>query len=121
MTFLDKIKLLLFVKGLPAQLERAGNGGSKMGAKISALLSKLDGLKSVAGLLMVVAYYVAPQFHINVPDVVLKIGTGMASVGLATKLEKGTGLLTTGITYAQKSLTVLQSVVNALAAKQPQA
>jgi len=88
-----------------------------MGAKISALLSHLDGFKSVLGLLMVVGYYVGPQFGIVVPDIVLKIGTGFASVGLAMKLEKGLGILTMVIGYAQKALNVLQAVVNALAAK----
>lgn len=91
-----------------------------MGAKISAMLAKLDGLKSVVGLLMIVGYYVAPKFGISVPDVVLKVGTGMASVGLALKMEKGLGILTKVIGIAQQGLAVLQAVVNALAAKLPQ-
>ncbi len=67
---------------------------------------------------MVVGYYVAPQFGVKVPDVVLKMGTGFASVGLAMKLEKGAGFLTKGIVWAQRGLAVMQAVVNALAAKQ---
>lgn len=120
MNFIDEVKLAWFLKGLPAQLENAVNkGDNKMGAKISALLGKLDGLKSVLGLLMIVAYYVAPHFHLSIPDVVLKIGTGFASVGLAMKLEKGLGILTKVIEYGQKALAVLQAVVNVLAAKLP--
>ena len=121
MNIIDEIKLAWWAKNLPSQIEKAG-GTSKMGSKISAMLAKLDGLKSVLGLLMVVGYYVAPQFGVAVPDIVLKLGTGMASVGLAMKLEKGLGLLTKVIGYLQKALAVVQAVVNALAAKQtPQA
>lgn len=87
---------------------------------MGALLAKLDGLKSVVGLLMVVAYYATPAFGGPVlPDVVLKVGGSIASVGLAAKLEKGTGLLTEGLTYAHKLLDVLQSVVKTVAPPTP--
>ena len=74
---------------------------------------------SVLGLLMVTGYYVGPQFGVHVPDVVLKIGTGFAGLGLAMKLEKGAGLLTKGLDVAHRVLDVLQKVTEALAAKQP--
>ena len=99
MNLLDEIKLLWWVKGLL-------NGGTKMGN----LMQKLDGLKSVAGLLMVVAYYALPNWGVHVPDVVLKIGTGVASAGLAHKIEKGTGLVS-------MALDAVKSALNAITAK----
>lgn len=107
MTILDKLNLLVWINSLTGK-------ESKMGT----ILAKLDGIKSVAGLLMVVAYYACPQFGIQVPDVVLKIGTGIASVGLAHKIEKGTGLLTKGIDIATKALAVLKNVVDTMSKKE---
>lgn len=118
MNIIEKFQLLLWLKNLPQQIRDKG-GSTKMGAKINALLAKLDGLKSVLGLLMVVGYYEAPQFGVKVPDVVLKIGTGFASVGLAMKLEKGANLLSKGLDIAHKALDVMQKVVDSLAAKKP--
>jgi hypothetical protein len=114
MNLLDKIKLLVWVNSLINKLK---TGGNKMGS----LLQKLDGVKSVVGLLMVVAYYAAPQFGVAVPDVVLKIGSGIASIGLAHKLEKGAGLLTKGIDIAGKALDVLKKVVDTMSAQEPKA
>lgn len=107
MNLLDKIKLLVWINGL-----------CKGGSKMAGLLAKLDGLKSVGGLLMVTAYYALPQFGITVPDVVLKIGTGIAGVGLAHKLEKGVGFLSKGIDIAIKALTVAKSVLETLNKKE---
>jgi len=85
---------------------------------MKGILGKLDGVKSVAGLLMVVAYYVVPGFtgH-SVPDQVLHIGSGLAGVGLIAKLEKGTALLSKGIGAAHKALDIADKVLAALAPK----
>jgi hypothetical protein len=103
---LDKINFLLWLNSLTGKE-----------SKMNSLLQKLDGVKSVAGLLMVVAYFAGPKFGITVPDVVLKIGSGIASVGLAAKLEKGAGLLTKGLDLAHTLLDVVQKVVDVLAIK----
>ena len=106
---LDKLKLLMWLNSL-------FSGGSKMD-KLKGLLGKLDGAKSLTGLLMVTAYYALPQFGIHVPDVVLKIGSGLAGVGLAAKLEKGTEIITKGLVIARKVIDGLQAFVDAVAPK----
>ena len=111
-TILEKLKLLIWVNGLISK------GGNKMGN----LLQKVDGLKSVLGLLGVVAYYASPAFGgPKLPDVVLTVSSGIAGVGLAAKLEKGTGLVSKGLDVAHKVLEVLQKVVSAVAPKPPAA
>lgn len=107
MTLLDKLNLLVWLNSLTGRNSKMGN-----------LLQKLDGLKSVAGLLMITAYYAGPKFGVQVPDVVLKIGTGLAGVGLVHKLEKGTGILTKGLEVAGKGLDVLKNVVDTLSKKE---
>ena len=111
--FWDKIKLALWLNSLFKE-------GSKMD-KVKAVLGKLDGLKSITGLLMVVAYYALPQFGIHAPDVVLKIGSTLAGVGFAAKLEKGTAAVSKVLVVAHKIIDGLQAVVDALAPKPPAA
>lgn len=82
------------------------------------ILGKLDGLKSVVGLFMVTGYYAAPQFGVQVPDVVLQIGSGLAGIGLVHKLEKGVGLLTKGLDIAIKVCEVSKKVIEALNKKE---
>lgn len=111
MNLFDKIKLLLWFNKLGTEVTKMD--------KIQGMLGKLDGVKSVLGLLAVVAYYALPQYtNIQVPDVVLKIGTGMAGLGLAHKLEKGAGLLTKGLDVLGKILDVTKKSVDALNQKQ---
>lgn len=74
--------------------------------KLKGLLGKLDGLKSVLGLLGIVAYYALPNFGVNVPEVVLKVSSGLAGVGLLHKLEKGTALFSKVLDVAGKVLEV---------------
>lgn len=85
MSLVDKVKFFMQLNRLYREV--------KMLDKIKAGLAKLDGLKSVLGLLGVVVYYAAPSFGLHVPDAVLKVSSGLAGVGLMHKLEKGTGLL----------------------------
>ncbi len=92
MNILEKLKFLVQLNRLYKEI--------KMLEKLKGLLGKMDGAKSILGLLGVVAYYTAPNFGVHLPDMVLKISSGLAGVGLAHKLEKGAGLLT-------KVLTVL--------------
>jgi hypothetical protein len=111
MSLLQKIKILVWINQLFNSLSK---GGSKMGK----LLGKLDGVKSVAGLLMITAYYALPQFGIQVPEVVLNVGTGIAGLGLAHKLEKGVGLLSKGLDIGIKVLTVSKAVLEQLNKKE---
>lgn len=105
MNIIEKLQLLVCLNRLCTALTK---GGSKM----SGLLQKLDGYKSVAGLLMVVAYYVVPQFtSVHLPDFVLHTGAAIASAGLAHKLEKATGLISVvldGIKLALGAITAAQ-------------
>ena len=81
-------------------------------------LEKLNGLKSAAGFAMIAAYYAAPQFGQKVPEVVLTVGTGLAGVGIAHKLEKGVGLVSKGLDITIKILDVTKKVLEALKAKE---
>lgn len=109
-TFWDKLKLLMWLRSLPKEVNKMD--------KIKGLLSKVDGLKSVTGLLVVVAYYAVPSFGgPHLPDVVLKIGMSLAGVGLAAKLEKGTAVVSKVLVVAHKIIDGLQAVVDALAPK----
>jgi len=110
LSILDKFKLAVWLNGLTKE------GGAV--DKIKAVFAKLDGLKTVIGLVVVVAYYVVPQFvNVSIPDVVLKIGEGLVGVGLAAKMEKGVGILTKVIEYTKKGLDIAQKVVDAVAPK----
>ena len=62
--------------------------------KLKAGMAKMDGWKSTIGLLMVTAYYAAPQWNVHLPDAVLNIGSAWAAIGMAHKLDKATGILT---------------------------
>lgn len=72
--------------------------------KLKGLLGKLDGLKSLLGLLMILAYHVAPVFGHQIPEVVLNTGYGFLGIGLVHKLNKGTEFL-------KKALPVLSAVI----------
>lgn len=106
MTLWDKLKLIIWLDKVYNSL---AEGGSKMGN----LLQKVDGLKSIAGLLIVVAYYVVPQFtSVHIPDVVMKLGVGLASAGLAHKLEKGTGIISAVLDGVKKGLDSITAKEN---------
>lgn len=86
MSLLDKLKFLMQLRRTLREismLEKLKNG-----------MAKLDGWKSTIGLLMVVGYYMAPNWNVHLPDAVLKIGSTWAAVGLSHKLDKATGILT---------------------------
>lgn len=86
MSLFEKLQFLMQIRKTLQEismLEKLKNG-----------MAKMDGMKSTAGLLMVVAYYVAPKWNIHLPDIVLKMGSAWAAVGLAHKLDKATGVLT---------------------------
>lgn len=85
MSIIEKLKLLY-------RANKAFNEVMKM-EKVKQLLDKMDGWKSVTGLLMVVAYYTTPKWNIQLPDIVLQIGAAWAGVGMAHKLDKATGIL----------------------------
>lgn len=101
---IDKLNILLWLNSL---------GGKNM-----KLFEKVDGLKSTAGLLAIVAYYALPQFGIKAPEAVLTVGSGLAGIGFAHKLEKATGLLSKGLDIAIKVLEVAKQVLAALKAKE---
>lgn len=96
LSFLDKIKLLMGLKSLVAQVPTAVPG-------TTSIWSKLDGTKSITGLLMIIAYYVGPQFHVQVPDIFLKIGIAWAGVGFLHKFDKTTNVLTAVMTALIKT------------------
>lgn len=78
---------------------------------MGSFAQKLDGYKSIAGLIIVVAYYILPQYtNIHVPEFVYKLGLGIASAGLAHKVEKGTGVIS-------KILDGLKMALDAITAK----
>lgn len=75
---------------------------------MAEFMQKLDGYKSIAGLLIVVAYYVLPLFtKYQVPDFVYKFGMGLVSVGLVHKLEKATGWVSLALQGVQKALDAM--------------
>lgn len=86
MSIFEKIKFLSQLNNMVKEIQ--------MLAKLKAGMAKMDGMKSVIGLLMVVAYYALPNYGVHVPDMVLKMGSAWAAVGLAHKLDKTTGILT---------------------------
>ncbi len=100
MNIIEKVKFLFQLQKFVKEVQ--------MLEKVKAGLAKLDGLKSVLGLLGMVVYYAGPSFGLHVPDVVLHISTGLAGVGLAHKLEKGTGILTKVLGY----LTIAKDVAD---------
>lgn len=105
MNILDKIRCLLWIKSLFSKMK---DGGGKM----SNFMQKLDGYKSIFGLLIVVAYYVVPMFvNVKIPDFILKFGLGLASAGLAHKLEKATGVIS-------KALDGIKSALEAITAEE---
>src|SRR6185295_19609090 len=110
MSILEKINAAL-------QLNRLV-GALKMLDKVKGVLGKLDGLKSVLGLLAVVAYYACPQFGVHLPDFVLKLGSGLAGVGLMHKLEKATGLLAKVLDVLLKVKTVADQTQEELKKKE---
>lgn len=61
--------------------------------KLKELLGKLDGYKSLFGLLGVVGYYGAQAAGVNPPSVVLETSVGLLGVGLVHKLDKATGII----------------------------
>lgn len=87
MNLFDKIKFLLQLKQMFKEIQ--------MLEKLKGTMAHLDGYKSTIGLLMVVVYYTLPKYGIIVPDAVLKIGSAWAAIGMAHKLDKATGILTT--------------------------
>ncbi len=89
LSFLDKVKLLLGAQKIVSQIPQT-NG--------STFWQKLDGTKTITGLLMIIAYYALPQFGVKVPDIFLKIGVAWAGVGFAHKFDKQTKILTAVMT-----------------------
>ena len=81
--------------------------------KLKDILNKLDGLKSVLGLGIVVLYYTVP----NCPHYALDIGTAMTGIGIAAKLEKGIRLVSKILELTRKGLDVLQKLVDVIAPK----
>jgi len=110
MSLMEKLKALWQLNRLIKEI--------KMMEKLKGMLAHLDGLKSTLGLLAVVAYYVAPQFGLHLPDMVLQMGSGLAGVGIAMKLEKGLGFLTKALDILGKAVVVAKSVVEALKKKE---
>lgn len=96
LSLIDKIKLLVGLKSLAAQVPQATPG-------TTSIWSKLDGTKSITGLLMIIAYYALPQFGVKVPDIFLKIGVTWAGLGFAHKFDKATNILTAVATALVKS------------------
>ncbi len=97
LSFFDRIKLVLGAKALVDQIPKGD------GQTAPTLWTKLDGTKSITGLLMIIAYYVGPQFKVQVPDIFLKIGIAWAGVGFAHKFDKATNILTAVMTALNKT------------------
>jgi hypothetical protein len=110
MTIFEKLKALVQLNRTVKELQ--------MLEKLKGFAGKLDGFKSVLGLLAVVAYYACPQFGVHLPDIVLKLGSGLAGVGLGHKLEKATGLLSKGLDIAVKALDVAKKTEDKLNEKE---
>ena len=94
LSLIQKIKLILGAKKVAEDVKNAIP--DTPAAK--GVWSKLDGTKSITGLLMIIAYYVGPQFGVKVPDIFLQIGTLWAGVGFAHKFTKATGILSAVMT-----------------------
>lgn len=101
MSLIDKIKFLIQLKNTVKDI--------KMLDKIKTGMAKMDGWKSIVGLLMVTAYYAAPTWKVHLPDAVLEIGSAWAALGMAHKLDKATGILTVVL----QILTATKETVNA--------
>lgn len=97
MSLFEKLKLLYQLNKFMEE--------NKVREKLQALLGKMDGLKSILGLLMILGYYIAPQFGVHVPDMVLNTGYGFLGVGLVHKLDKATDII-------QKVMPVLSSILD---------
>lgn len=88
MSIIEKIKLLLGAKKVADQIQDKLPEAPKSG-----FMAKLDGTKSITGLLMIIGYYVGPQFGVKVPDIFLQVGVAWAGVGFAHKFDKATGII----------------------------
>lgn len=105
LTLWTKFKLLLGAKQVADEIldKKVTNEDSSK----PSIWSKLDGSKSISGLLMIIAYYVAPTFGVKVPDIFLQVGIAWAGVGFAHKFDKTTGILTavmTALNNANKTI-----------------
>lgn len=78
--------------------------------KLKSLLGKLDGVKSLLGLLGVAGYYAAEAYGVHPPETILNVSYGMLGVGLVSKLDKATGIV-------RKVLPVLTTVLDLLEKK----
>lgn len=94
--FWQKIKLLSWAWALLRKVQT-----------MKKLWDVLSGYKSVFGLLGVVGYYVAKQFGVDVPEMVLDASYGLLGVGLVHKLDKATGIITKVIEVLLAVLKVL--------------
>lgn len=97
LSLIDKLKLIVGLKSLAGQIQATEPNNDPNQLKTS-IWSKLDGTKSITGLLMIIAYYALPQFGIKVPDIFLKIGIAWAGVGFMHKFDKATNILTAVMT-----------------------
>lgn len=100
MSLIEKINFLLQLKKTIGEI--------KMLDKLKNGMVKMDGWKSITGLLMVVAYYTAPKWNVHLPDFVLQIGSVWAGIGMAHRLDKATGILSTVL----QVLTATKDTVN---------
>ncbi len=97
LTIIDKIKLIIGLKSLSGQITAQNDTNS------TSIWTKLDGTKSITGLLMIIAYYAGPSFHVQVPDIFLKIGIAWAGVGFLHKFDKASGLISAVATALAKT------------------
>ncbi len=115
LTLLQKIKLLLGAKKVAQEVTNlTPNVTSEPGSK-ATIWSKLDGTKSITGLLMIITYYVAPKFNVHIPDIFLQVGMAWAGVGFLHKFDKSTSILTavmTALTEANKKLNENSETIN---------
>ncbi len=101
LSLLDKIKLILAAKKVVSEVTKVTENVTSVqggGQSATSLWSKLDGTKSITGLLMIIGYYVGPKFGVTVPDIFLKIGIAWAGVGFMHKFDKATNVLTAVMT-----------------------
>lgn len=99
MTLIEKLKILFWLNKEINKMD-----------KLKGLLGKLDGYKSLLGLLGVVGYFGAKAYGVNPPEAVLNTSYGLLGVGLVSKLDKTTGIV-------RKILPVLTSVLDLLEKK----